>query len=234
MEAKETSTTVSGPASGMAIPRRALQDSTVCRVETADQFRAIASPIRSQILSIITNLTVWNDQGEVEQGVSIGEIAEQLRRNPTSIYRHIDTLIQVGLVVEVGSRPSGGRDASIFASAGEHIVLVGPKEEGETLEAMGKYIKNVASVAGSESALAAIDRELHPETIGPHDVGGANARGWLDETQRKELNGLLLRMMELFTDSRRRPGTRFMAATMLVRPSRLVDQSIADEPLGQH
>jgi DNA-binding MarR family transcriptional regulator len=200
----------------------------VLRIETADQFAAMASPVRDQIMNVVANLTTWNKDGTAE-GVSIRQIGEQLGRKPASLYRHIEALVDAGLINETGSQASGGRDATTYAAPGAHIVLIAPTEEGPTMDAMCEYILSVASNAGRESAAAALDRATRANEIGPHDTGGVAIRGWLDEDQRAHLRRLQKEINKVFAESKRRPGTRLMAATMMFRPSRLPDGSIADE-----
>lgn len=201
----------------------------VLRIETAEQFRAMASPVRDQIINVVANLTTWRKDGTAV-GVSIREIGEQLGRKPASLYRHVEALVEAGLINQTGSQSSGGRDATTYAAPGAHMVLVTPAEEGPVMDAMCEYIVSVGSNAGRETAAAAVDRATSTNEIGPHDTGGAVIRGWLDEEQRAHLRRLQREMNAIFTESKRRPGTRLMAATFLFRPTRLPDGSIADEP----
>lgn len=201
----------------------------VLRIETAEQFKAMASPVRDQIINVVANLTTWSPDGTVA-GVSIREIGEQLGRKPASLYRHIEALVGAGLIYETGSQSSGGRDATTYAVPGAHIVLIAPAETGPALDAMCEYIESVGQNAGREAAAAAVDRATGANEIGPHDTGGAALRGWLDEEQRAQLRRLQKEMNAVFARSERRPGTRLMAATLLFRPTRLPDGSIADEP----
>lgn len=200
----------------------------VLRIEKAEQFRAMASPVRDQIMNVVANLGTWEPDG-VAEGVSIRQIAEQLGRKPASLYRHIEALVEAGLINETGSQASGGRDATTYAAGGAHIVLVAPSGPGPAMDAMCDYIRSIATSAGREMTAAAIDQASQASAIGPHDVGGAVIRGWLDEEQRAKLRRLQKELNAVFAESKRRPGTRLMAATLLFRPARLPDGSMADE-----
>lgn len=223
----------SGEANGVAAGSRTKQDLDslpICRIETVEQFRAMASPVREQIVGVVAALSGSAEDGE-PRGVSIREIADQLGRKPPSLYRHLDALVAAGIMREVGARPSGGRDATTYAIPGERVILVPPNHAGPELDAMCAYINSVATHAGREAAEAIADRALGKHGIGPNDTGGATLRGWLDEDQRAKVRRLLEELTELFIDTPRRPGTRLIAATLLFRPSRLPNGSIADAPL---
>ncbi len=206
-------------------------DRPVLRIESAEQFRALASPVRDQIINVVANLTTWRADGTAE-GVSIRQIGDQLGRKPASLYRHIEALVSAGLIREIGSQSSGGRDATTYAAMGTNTILVAPTEEGPALDAMREYIMSVAMNAGREAAAAAADRVTGAQSFGPNDTGGAVLRGWLDQEQRATLRRIQKELDALFSDTHRRPGTRLMAATLLFRPTRLPDGSIADEPAG--
>lgn len=200
----------------------------VLRIEKPEQFRAMASPVRDQIMNVVSNLCTWTADG-VAEGVSIRQIGEQLGRKPASLYRHIEALVEAGLINETGSQASGGRDATTYAAGGAHIVLVTPSGVGPAMDAMCQYIRSIANIAGREMAAAAIDQGTQATAMGPHDVGGTVIRGWLDEEQRARVRKLQKELNAVFAESKRRPDTRLMAATLFFRPARLPDGSIADE-----
>jgi hypothetical protein len=66
-------------------------------------------------------------------GVSIRQIGDELGRKAASLYRHIEALVDAGLIHETGSQISGGRDATTYAAPGVHMVLIAPSEEGPNL-----------------------------------------------------------------------------------------------------
>jgi DNA-binding MarR family transcriptional regulator len=198
-------------------------------VEDAGQYRALDSPIRQQILAAIGRLSAVDD-ADGGAGVSIRQLGEELGRDPSSLYRHLRTLVRVGLVDEVGKKASGGRRATSYMLTHERTTLITPDGEGPELDAMCRYIEHLASYAGRETAEAFADRAMKRNDLGRRDTAIFSFRGWLDERQRDEFRELMLTLDKLFADSRRRPGTRQMGATFLFRPTRLPDKSIADEP----
>lgn len=192
------------------------------RVTSAAQFDALASPVRDQIVQVVVN------QGGTRGGVSIREIADQLGRKPASLYRHIDHLVEVGLLIESGAQPSGGRDATTYATPGDAIVLVTPERSGAAMDALCRYIERMAMHAGRESAAATRDRATSKPTV--WENGTASVFGWLDARQRRTLRKLMLEIAGVFEQAERRPGTRLVAASVLVRPVRLPDGATGEEP----
>lgn len=199
-------------------------------VKGAAQFDALSSPIRDQIVQVVVNQAPWSPDGPESDGVSIREIAAQLGRKPASLYRHVEALVKVGLIREIGSRASGGRDATTYSAIGEAMHLVTPERPGPAMDALCRYIERMASHAGKESAAAARERAIDVGGTGAaNDQGTVSMFGWLDEDQRARLRELLLEVASVFDRAERRPGTRLVAASMLVRPVRLPDGRTADE-----
>lgn len=201
---------------GGKVRRRAVE------VRGADQFDALSSPVRDQVLQVVVNQA----GGErAAGGVTIREIAEQLGRKPSSLYRHIEALVGVGLIREVGAAASGGRDATAYAADGGIVVLVTPERAGAAMDGLCRYIEKMGTHAGREAAGAT--RAGHGG--GGGDVGTMSMFGWLDEAQRGRLRRLLEEVALVFEQAERRPGTRLVAASMLVRPVMLPDGDAAAE-----
>lgn len=200
-------------------------------VKTAAQFEALSSPIRDQIVQVVVNQAPWTPDAPDSPGVSIREIAAQLGRKPASLYRHIESLVQVGLIREIGPRASGGRDATTYGAIGEALTLVTPERPGPAMDALCRYIERMATHAGKESALAARDRAMNTGSSGVgNDQGTVSMFGWLDDEQRARLRQMLGEVASIFERAERRPGTRLVAASMLVRPVRLPDgHTVEDE-----
>jgi hypothetical protein len=196
--------------------RRTLQPLDVL---TAAQFEALASPVRDQIVQVVVNQAPWAPGRDDVQGVSIREIAAQLGRKPASLYRHVDALVQVGLIREIAVHASGGRDARAYAAMGDYVRLMTPERQGPAMEALCGYLERTAAHAGRESAEATRDRARG----GHADNGSMSMFGWLDASQRRRLRALMDQAAQVFQTAQRRPGTRLIAATMFVRPVRLPD-----------
>ncbi|MBX3388328.1 MAG: helix-turn-helix transcriptional regulator [Phycisphaeraceae bacterium] len=203
-------------------------------VRTAAQFDALASPVRDQIVQVIVNQAPWRPGSEESAGVSIREVAEQLGRKPGSLYRHFEALVKAGLIRETGAQTSGGRDAMTYSARGEALRLITPARSGPALTALCRYLKRMGTFAGRESAGVVRDRARRNE---PENVDGTRSDqasvsmfGWLDESQQQRLHRLLHEVADVFANARRRPGTKLIAASMLVRPVRLPGGRTGEEP----
>jgi AcrR family transcriptional regulator len=194
-------------------------------VRTAAQFAALASPVRDQIVQVVVNQAPWAPGREDVDGVSIREIAAQLGRKPASLYRHVDALVQAGLIREIAVHASGGRDARAYAAMGDYLRLMTPERQGAAMDALCDYLERTATHAGRESAEATRDRARggHP------DNGSMSMFGWLDAAQRRRLHALMEEAARVFDTAERRPGTRLIAASMFIRPVRLPD-GVGEEP----
>jgi predicted transcriptional regulator len=190
-------------------------------VRGAEQFEALSSPVRDQVLQVVVNQA---GGGRGTGGVTIREIAEQLGRKPASLYRHIEGLVGSGLIREVGPTASGGRDATAYAADGEVVVLVTPERSGAAMDGLCRYLEKMGVHAGRETA------EATRAGLGGKggEVGTMSMFGWLDESQRGRLRDLLHEVAQVFDEAERRPGTRLVAASMLVRPVMLPDGEVAD------
>lgn len=205
-------------------------------VRTAAQFDALASPVRDQIVQVIVNQAPWDPDASESAGVSIREIAAQLGRKPGSLYRHFEALLKAGLIRETGAQTSGGRDAMTYSAGGEALRLITPTRSGPALTALCRYLKRMGAFAGRESAAAVRDRARRnaPEVAegARSDQASVSMFGWLDESQQERLHELLFEVAEVFEKGRRRPGTKLIAASMLIRPVRLPGGRTGEEPDG--
>ncbi len=178
-------------------------------IERADQVRALSSQIRCAIHQIVLN------QGEV----SIREIAEQLGRKPVSLYRHIDQLVEVGVLDEVGTRSTARRDAKLYATKLNYLRYT-PEDE-EMTDAICSVTKcMLKSIAGG--VVKALESK-EAITSGPHrDTYIGSPFGWLDEDEIVELNTKLNEVIRVFADKPRKPDAKLIAISIGMHPMPVV------------
>ncbi|MEZ6318916.1 MAG: hypothetical protein R3B49_09215 [Phycisphaerales bacterium] len=96
-------------------------------------------------------------------------------------------------------------------------MLVTPERSGAAMDALCRYVERMATHAGRESAAATRDRATSKPTV--WENGTASVFGWLDARQRRTRK-LMLEIAGVFEQAGCRPGTRLVAASVLVRPVR--------------
>lgn len=189
-------------------------------IRSPAQFDAIASPVRDQILQVVVNQAPWSPDRPPGPGVSIREIGAQLGRPANALYRHVERLVEVGLIKEGEPEPSGGRDATTYRATGEVLHLIQPDRRGAALDALCRYHERAGAHAGRESAAAVRERVGMPDDGSPPDHGMVCMFGWLDDDQRARLREAMFAIADVFRDAARRPDTRLVAASLFIRPVR--------------
>lgn len=78
-----------------------------------DQLRCLASPVRHDLVDHLSAHGV----------MSIKELAASIGKKPASTYHHLNQLIEVGLVLEVGSRVVNRRHEKLYATPSRRMRL---------------------------------------------------------------------------------------------------------------
>ena len=179
------------------------------RVDDVEVLRALASPVRMEILTSL---------GGVGQA-SIAELARLLGRAPTSLYHHVDQLVQRGLVVEAGTRPRGANDERLFRLAADEVGLRHDPGDTERAEAIADAVASNLRAAERDFRASLVDGVGRVRGRG-RDTFGARYKGWLEEADRRELFEHLEAIAALF---RRRQGAttgRLVTATLVTAPAK--------------
>lgn len=88
--------------------------------ETPAQLKAIADPVRNQILSLV-----------LERAATVTELAEALDRPKSSTAYHVDQLVEVGLLKVVRTRKVRAVEERFYGRVGRTIVIGdGPLPDG--------------------------------------------------------------------------------------------------------
>lgn len=179
-----------------------------------DQVRALSSHTRCAIHQIALS------QGEV----SIREIAEQLGRKPVSLYRHIDQLVEVGVLEEVGTRATTRRDAKIYATKLGYLKY--DPENTEMVEALASVTKSMLKSSASGIAKSLESKEAI--TGGPdRDTYICSLFAWLDDDELAEVNEHLRAVRNVFKNKQRKADAKLMAISIGMHPMPVV-------PVDQH
>ena len=110
-------------------------------VTTPAQLRALASPVRSQIMDILR-------QGKE---MSVSELASLVGASGSATHYQVDRLVEVGLVVCSGKRRVGPRSEAVYRSVSTRIQIPARRESPEYMEAL---------LALVTTALRKVEREI--------------------------------------------------------------------------
>lgn len=170
------------------------------QVTDPSQLALLAEPARYAIYSSVA----WGHEK------SIREIAERLGLKPSSLYRHIDALVDAGLFEEAGSVETGRRPARLFRA--RRILKYDPERPGNA-EALSQVVERgmrhgaagFRRVAESGTAVARGDqRNMHFTA----------PTGWLEPADLARANALIDELRELIQESEPNPGTRLFEVTL--------------------
>jgi DNA-binding transcriptional ArsR family regulator len=90
------------------------------QADTPAQLKAIAGPVRSQILDLV-----------LERAATVTELAQALDRPKSSVAYHVDILVDVGLLTVVRTRRVRAIEERFYGRVGRTIVIGdGPMPEG--------------------------------------------------------------------------------------------------------
>ena len=93
-----------------------------------EQVRAVSSVTCAEVLSTVTG----------EEAISIREIAQEIGKSPASVGAHVKTLLDAGILLEVGSRKRRSRTEALYVRKGFFNRV---KPEGQSLEFVEQFVK---------------------------------------------------------------------------------------------
>lgn len=156
-----------------------------------EEMWVLASPIRVEVLNAVCAL----------EECSVAEIAAFTGRSRTSLYPHIEQLVESGLMIEGESRLAGKRYEQLYHPIAR---TVGTRHDSSDPD-------NVAYHQAYGNAVGRLMARLHeratanPDAVvrGPQrDTNACLQVAWVDDDSLAELNTLVDRILEICRDSR--------------------------------
>lgn len=175
-------------------------------ISDPEQILALCSPVRHAIHQVVLA------QGEA----SIREIGEQLGKKPASLYRHIDRLVEVGLLIEGGTRSTSRRDAKTYSSKLEFFRY--RDRSPEMVGAIAAFARASLKEAGA-ALTRTFERGDAVLPVPERDTFIGSPSGWLDKDQLRALNEHIDAIIELMANKPRREGTKRVTISMGMFPS---------------
>lgn len=176
-------------------------------VETAEQFDAVSSGVRFELITFL-----------IAAGpCSIAVLAEQMDRRADGLYHHIRKLIAAGLVTEVGFQKSGRQVEAIYDAAADHFQFDVDFETGRNVDRILQLMK--ATLRRSERILS----DAIEAGVVSFDDENRNSfiRGdtaWLEESDLKQVVDHLHAITEIFEAGRRKRRGKLFAITFNMSP----------------
>jgi DNA-binding transcriptional ArsR family regulator len=172
----------------------------------------LASPIRVEVLNAICAL----------DECSVTEVAAFTGRSRTSLYPHIDQLVEAGLIIEGDARLAGKRYEQLYRPIARTVATKHNSKDPE----------NVAYHQAYGNAVGRLMARLHeratasPNAVvrGPlRDTNAGISTAWVDDGSLEEVNKLVERIWEICRDSRPEEGKRLINIGVMMAPDRRKD-----------
>lgn len=152
---------------------------------------------------------------------SIAELAESLDRPADTLYRHIEKLKRVGVVVEAGTRRAGRRVEQVYDLVADDFRIgfkditerAANKAYNETMQSIFKIASRTTRDSASACQLVGMGEE--------RNVVGKIEHAWLTHAEFVALRDILARAKQFMDDRKgRREGRLYLAAFVAVPVTR--------------
>tara|TARA_E500000318_G_scaffold85651_4_gene81921 strand:+ start:115603 stop:116193 length:591 start_codon:yes stop_codon:yes gene_type:complete len=191
----------------MSKKRKALKELKV--IYDAQTMWVLASPIRVEVLNAVCTL----------EECSVAEIAEFTGRSRTSLYPHIEQLVDAGLITEGEKRLAGKRYEQLYEPIARSVATKHNIKDPDNVsyhQAYGNAVGRLMSrlheraTASPKSVVRGPNRDTH--------AGLYSA--WVDDEQLEEVNKLLGRLWDICKESHPGEGKRIVNIGVILAPDR--------------
>lgn len=171
------------------------------------QFDALRSRLRGRICDVVYHAGA----------ATVHEIADQLGKPVSSLYHHLDMLVEAELLLEGEPVRTNKNFARTYVAPARRLRFT------RDLDVEGVR-EGIADVAASQLRLG--EREFRAALQKPGITAGrptsrvasGSMVGWLDDDQIRQVNSLLNQLASIFDESVQEEGRRLHAVTYVSRP----------------
>ncbi len=168
-------------------------------VEDIETMRTLSNPVRWEILDTIGAI------GEC----SAADISKYTARARTSLYPHIQQLVEVGLIYETGTRLMGKRYEQLYRPKARLIGTRIDQDDPENLDYHTTFANALARMLARRHERAAREPGVNPRTKQRnHHCGGHSV--WVDKDQLAKLNEMIDGIWEFCENSSPGPDKQLM------------------------
>lgn len=190
----------------MSVSRNAVRAQPV-EITGKRQLAALASPIRQEILNTIESIGPCK----------VHEIAAELGRPADGLYYHLRALEKLALVQRGERAPSGGRAAVVYDVPGRPMRV--QHDPGDPAQRRAADRATAAMLRlGRRDFARALEQGIAKLAPNERNAAALRLRAWWDERQLAQMRRLLDELARLALGTRRRPGARAFAISLVYCP----------------
>ncbi|MFV8755376.1 helix-turn-helix domain-containing protein [Nannocystaceae bacterium ST9] len=174
------------------------------------QIAALAAPLRAALV----------DRLEAQGPCSVRELAEQLGVQPDALHYHVRMLVGIGLLEQVGSRPTRRHDEALYDLAHRRCHIAHAPSEPGNAEALTKLAKTILSQANQDFAEGLASARAKGSRPG-RNLWTTRIEAELSASELRELEGHLEAIVELLRKpepARGRRGRKLVALSWVLAP----------------
>lgn len=190
------------------------QKPRILTIRRDDQKRAIASPLRMELIGLFVD----------REKLSVAEIAERMGRPASAIHYHVGVLLEAGLLLRAGARRDSRRPEALYRPAADLFRMEHSRgKEGAGTPAPVKTMAAAFRMAEREMTAALSDPTV--KSSGPHrNIMGARMHARLSKQDLAELNRHLRAIEKMLTKIAKthKPSAedQFVSLTLALLPLR--------------
>lgn len=173
----------------------------------AEQILALKSRLRGRICDVVYSLG----------HATVHEIADWLDAPVSTLYEHLDALIEAGLLEEGDPVRTNKNFARTVLAPGTDLKITHTASNAKARQAIADVLSSQLRLAGREFERGLVRDKLPAGEPGA-TLDSGSAIGWLNEDDRREVRELLGRVMEIYARSSPDDGRELQAITWVTRP----------------
>lgn len=182
------------------------------RLDQQAQVKALRSAVRQEIVDAL----------QASGPSSVAQLAEITGRAPDSLYYHMRTLHQVGLIRQLEVRPTASRDEVIWDVMANEYRLRGNKIDSKD----GVYEMMEGAI---KLALRDLQRAISDDRgviRGPkQNITGGRHKAWLTREERSRVFELLAEVREIYSNAKPGPDRELMTYGIVVCPAAVTQRT---------
>lgn len=177
-------------------------------IDDTAALHALASPVRQEVVDTVNALGVC----------SIRDIAAALGCPADGLYYHVRALVDAGLLVSAGTRPTRRRAEELVSTPTRGIMRIRYRPGDRAhVAAMRRIVASMVRVA-ERDFVAGFDPRL-ARCDGPErNLLACRQKAWLTRAQRREVTRLIARLQDVLADSQPVPGAELHSLTLVLAP----------------